>query len=247
MHFLVLIAVVWLFLDETLKKPGKNSSDNNEDETSSTSEDSSSPPSSSDSGIELQMQAASELDSDAPLLEQEAGAQSEEEFFELEDSESVSDYDVSSDTDLLTRVRNRRRSSVSEHFLGYKKKFLQIFSFTKLVRLVIRRITDCVGGLVMCVVCFYTFDYNKLRRRPDCFKRTTSCHPRGVCSWRVIKLFRDRKVFLSILLYGVIAFLAILSNEVSVHCCHAYNIVICNCACHDFLSPLKYFISIYAL
>lgn len=153
----------------------------------------------------------SQPDDKADCSEEE---EDERELFEMEDSESVSDYDVSSDTELIRRVGEKKHFSLSKHYLDYKKKCLQTFSFTKLVRIVRRRTTDCIGGFVTCILCLHAFDCAKLK--PGNLRDKSSGCGRGFVRgmWRVAKLLLDRKVFLSVTLYALIAFLAILSNEV---------------------------------
>ena len=217
----------WLFLDETLKKSATKSADDSVEETSGDSSDS---PCSNDSGIELRLQPASETEVDsaqAPLLDDDGVECSEEdsserELFEMDGSESVSDYDVSSDTELIGRGRSRKYSSMlTRRYLDYKRKCKDTFSFTKLLHLVVRRITDCIGGFYSLFLYFYKFDFAELK--PGNLKDKTAGCGRHLLQGllRTLKLMLDRKVFLSIALYGVVAFLTIITNEV----CKATEII----------------------
>jgi hypothetical protein len=130
-------------------------------------------------------------------------------LFEMDDSESATDseYDATSDTELLRSRRTKR-------FLGceyYKEKCLQYFSILKLFRLVMRRTTDCVGGFVACVACLWAYDCkpHTIRKKSSGCGKALGCRVK-----RTLKFVLDRKVFLSVSLYGIIAFLAIISNEV---------------------------------
>lgn len=199
----------WLFLDETLKTKST------EDSVNETSEDSSDSPHSNDSGIELQADSAQAALLDDDIIESSEEESSERELFEMNETDSVSDYDVSSDTELIRRVRTKKKFSVlTKRCCDYRKKCMDTFSFIKLVHLVIRRITDCIGGLYSLIMYLYKFDFAKLKPG-NLKKKSVGCgHHLLQGLFRGFKLMLDRKVFLSITLYGVIAFLAIISNEV---------------------------------
>lgn len=136
-------------------------------------------------------------------------------LFEIDDSESATDseYDATSDTELLRTRRTKKNFNrfSCEH---YKTKCLHSFNILRLARLVVRRTTDCVGGFITCAVCLWTYDYAKFKPQ-----RESSGYGRalGYGIWRTFKLILDRKVFLSVSLYGIIAYLAIVSNEVTTY------------------------------
>lgn len=142
---------------------------------------------------------------------------------EIDANESTdSEYDAGSDTELLRSQRLTQERFKQEHFnLGrrlkyFKQKCLQTFSLVKLARKVMQRITECVGIFVTCALCIKSLQHKKFK--PQNFRRNsdtlhTVCHE----LLQSFKLLLDRKVFLSIFLYGWIAFLAIITNEV-----HAY-------------------------
>ena len=136
--------------------------------------------------------------------------------FELDDSESATDseYDATSDTELIRSRRYHKHSTFSKRFYDSYRKSLQTFSFVKLARKVLQRITDCVGGFFTCVVCLWNYDYTKCK--PQNVRTRSTGWGKSVANgfWRSFKLILDRKVFLSVSLYGLIAFLAIVSNEV---------------------------------
>jgi hypothetical protein len=134
-------------------------------------------------------------------------------IFEIDDSGTDSDYDATSDTELLVNTRPRKR--VHHYCEHYKEKCLQTFNILKLARLIVKRLIDCAGGFVACLLCLWTYDYTKCK--PHNLRRKTSGYSRafGYGIWRTFKLVLDRRVFLSVLLYAIIGFLAITSNEVS--------------------------------
>lgn len=202
--FLSLVCT-WLFVDETLvKNKDKASSEDGSDNLSDS-------PQSNDSGIELLQPGTT--DSLMPG-DHDYDEQNEIHLFEIDDSESATDseYDATSDTELL---RTRRAKKNFDRFSceHCKTKCLETFNIFKLARLVMKRITDCVGGFVTCAVCLRTYDYTNLK--PSNLQRKSSGYGRTLCNgmWRMFKLILDRRVFLSVSLYGIMAYLAIVSNE----------------------------------
>lgn len=226
-------AVTWLFLDETLVKDKRkidftlnyNENGNPSDETNA-SDNSSDSPYSNDSDIELlqpeiassitsrecESTLQSSLSNSNQLAYQEDEESSGQYTFEIDDSEADtgSDYDISSDTELLQNQRTKKQFNIGTYF-NICKNFFQDFSIMNLFRLVVLRVTDCFGGLVTCVECLWNFDckpYNLGEKTSGCSR--SFIH--GII--RTIKLILDRKVFLSTFLYGVIAFLTITLVEV---------------------------------
>lgn len=132
-----------------------------------------------------------------------------------DESATDSEYDASSDTELLQPVRTKTHFKLNRQFYQrYKNKCFQAFNIFRLARKVVQRITDCVGGFMSCAMCLRTYDYTKCKTQ-NLQKRSSGFgHALGRTIWRTIKLILDRKVFLSVALYGVIAYLAIISNEV---------------------------------
>jgi len=65
-----------------------------------------------------------------------------------EDYNSDSDYDASSDTELLQNMRRmHRRKTVTSNILKYTKACMHAFSPLKLAKKVFQRLTECVGVL----------------------------------------------------------------------------------------------------
>ena len=202
----------WLFLDETLKKNKKR--DSLADSSSA----------GQDSGIELLKPGSNSSDtsSNSQLREEdeiEVGeVNSEEEatsdLFE-EDYDTDSDYDATSDTELLENIRRiNRRNTLKLQIIKFMKACTHTFSLVRLARKVVQRLTECVGVFVVCTVGLSRFDYS--RCRPVNVKDTVSRKWRsaGGNVLKTILLLKDRKVAISISLYGAIAFLAITMNEV---------------------------------
>ncbi len=218
-------AAAWLFLDETLAKKKKDStpSDSQDGDSDPPNETNSSENSHcNDSGVEL-LQSWSTNDPssaedssshDTLLLSEQDEERKEEEMqqFELDDTDS--EYDATSDTELIRSRRNKSHSAFTKKIHESCRKCLQTFSFVKLAQKVLQRLTDCVGGFFTCVLCLWSYDYTKCK--PQNVKKRSSGWGKVVTvgSWRTFKLILDRKVSLSVLLYGFIAFLAIVSNEV---------------------------------
>lgn len=217
LHIISCNAGTWLFVDETLvRSKNKASSKDNDssdppDETNS-SDNSSDPPYSNDSGIELLQ--SNTADKSSVLPEDTEKEEDNVYLFEIDDSGSAtdSDYDARSDTELL--ITRRTNKDIRYYCENYKRKCLQTFSILKLARKVMQRTTDCIGGFVACAACLWTYDYTKCKT--DNLKKKTAGCGQALCLgiWRMFKLMLDRRVFLSVSLYGIIAFLAIISNEV---------------------------------
>ena len=139
-----------------------------------------------------------------PLGDEERESDEEEMLlFELDDSE---DSD-SSTTELLQSRTPRNRDF-------YKEKCLQAFNVLNVARIVMQRVTDCVGSIVSCGLYIWTFNYARCKPS-NLRKKSSQCVGGfGYGVWHIFKLILDRKVFISVLLYGVIAILSIISNEV---------------------------------
>lgn len=214
----MLTAGAWLFLDETHKNkttPEDDQCSSNHDETSS-SDNLSDQPQSNDSGVELLL----------PGTPDASGDEEEEEemqLFDIDDSESGTDseYNATSDTELLRTRRTKKifNRNLCQH---YKSKCLQAFSISKLAHIFVRRVTDCIGGFMACAMCLRTYNYTLCK--PYNLKRRSSSCGRALRSamWRTLKLVLDRKVLISVLLYGIFACLSIISNEVII-CCTCYT------------------------
>lgn len=204
----------WLFLDETLQKKKLNSSSNDSDSI----EDSSDAQDTADSGIELLHPGSNSSDNSSDSQRDNHGIDFEgvEEDGETSDQfasdlDTDSDYDANSDTELLKKCRNRTESG--SRLRNYKESCLQFFSLARLVRKVRQRLTECIGGLMLCAVGIWEFNYSQCK--PLSVKRMkwrSVAH--GV--FRTFLLLRDRKVSLSLGLYGVMAFLSIIINEVPI-------------------------------
>ena len=185
----------WLFLDETLvKRKGSSESEDADPNSFNMLRD---------SGIEMSQPGTTP----GVLLgdekdESDLGVHQFETDEELATEDELSSYDVSPDTELLRNTQN-------QSFKRYCK--LSRHNVLRLQRLIIiRRVMDCAGGLVACVVCLWTYEYSKCKLSN--FRGRGS----GRSVLKKLKLVLDRRVFLPISLYGIIAFLAIVSNEVSI-------------------------------
>lgn len=208
----IFCAGTWLFVDETLvRKKDSDNGDSDPPNGSNSSDSSSDPPYSNDSGIELLQPGTTD---ESSLLQNDDDYDEKEEeemhLFEIDDSDSATDSDyVNSDTELLKS--RRTKTAFDRHsYERYKRKCMQTFNIFKLPHLVMQRTVDCVGGFVACAVCIWTYDYTKCNPH-NLQRKSSGC---GQTLWRTLKLMLDRRVFLSVLLYGIIAFLAIISNEV---------------------------------
>lgn len=211
-------AGTWLFLDETLVKNNKDkditeSADSEPLNEASSSSYSSNTPFSSDSGIEV-LHLGTTDPSVVHSTDEEYNDEKDMHLFELEDSESATDseYDISSDTELLRTSRTIKHFTFYGRFFAhFKNRCFQTYTVSKLARKVMQRITDCIDGFVACAVCLWTYKYANY----DLRRKTSGCgHALVHGIWKTIKVILDRRAFLSVFLYGVIAFLAILHNEV---------------------------------
>ena len=200
-----------MFLDETLvKKKNKTSEDDHDPNETSFSENQ---PQSNDSGVELLQIDASGDDDE----EEEEEREDEMYLLEIDDSESATDskYNATLERELLGTRRTKKtfNRDLCQH---YNSKCLRAFSISKLARIFMRRITDCIGGFVTCAMCLWSYDYTMCK--PHNLKRRSSGCGKALCSamWRTLKLVLDRKVLISVSLYGMFGSLAIVSNEVIV-------------------------------
>lgn len=211
---LLFVAVTWLFLDETLIKKKTNVID--EDEEGDLPEDSSDPLISNDSSIEL-IQPVSNGNPECEFSERTLHSEEDSRKYEFEidecETDTDSNYDISSDTELIQTPGIKKHFNL-HRYLDECKKLLHKFSVRNLFLIVTQRITDCIGGFVSCAVCLRKLDYNKCK--PRNFKEQTSgCgHALVYGVLRTVKLFLDRKVFVSVFLYGILAFLSTTTTEV---------------------------------
>lgn len=122
----------------------------------------------------------------------------------LDDIDSESDSEISLENEPLTPQSDPKESSC--------RSCSETFSIVKLARLVLRRATDCVEGIWSCVL--WIFDCTKWR--PDNLKRKSSGCSQALINGvsRILRLMMDRKVFVSVLIYGAIAFLENVVSEV---------------------------------
>lgn len=205
MHVLTLMYVchylaTWLFLDETLVRHKEVATADSQVITGDHPAESNKSSFANDSGIGLGQQET--FDPAAVSTGYNSGNEYQE-AMKMKDNPLLGDVDSKSDseTELVTPETES------------KKRCLGIFSIVKLAHLILRRVTDCVEGYVSCVL--WIFDCTKCK--PDNFKRKSSGSSQplsdGVC--RVLRLMMDRKVLISVLIYGFIAFLENVVSEVS--------------------------------
>ena len=197
----------WLFLDETLVKQ-KGSSIESEDTDSPDQTNTNSSDMPCDSGIEIP---PPEITPGVLLSDEKDKNGLEVHRFEM-DEEMVTDdelasYDVSPDTELLRNAQKQRYCNLSREKCLHRLRRL----------LIVRRVMDCAGGLVACVVCLWTYEYSKCKLSN---LRGRGSQGLGRSVLRKLKLVLDRRILSSILLYGIIALLSTMSNEVSLHCVH---------------------------
>ena len=228
-HFIVFIhasLAAWLFLDETLvkNKAKKTSSATNTsvepNSCDDSSENSSDTPISNDSGIELVQSKTTDtgvdfgLDAESVRFSsiKDTDDDTEDDRASLVMSESDlntdSEYEVSSDVELLRNARLRK-------WVNKKHKERCFRTISKLTRKVLQRLSECVSAFYTCAMCLCMFDYSKFRT--DNLRKVVTNKGQSLCYGLLstFMLMRDRKVFLSVSLYGIIAFLGIITTEVS--------------------------------
>ena len=198
-----------MFLDETLKKDKKESLSQ---EQSSEGQD---------SGIDLTKESngssnGQSQDSDNESETDESSNREDEtsDVF-LDDIDTDSDYEASSDTELIQNIqRLSQRRKAGLLFGRFKKVCAHMCNPLRLIKKVMQRLTECVGMFV-----FFVTGVKKLisRCKSDRVRHSSRVNWRSIGSnvWKTVLLLKDRRVMISILLYGMIAFLAIIANEVS--------------------------------
>ncbi len=215
----------WLFLDETLVK------DNAKEEFSmnNDSADDLSDPPSRDSGIELNQPSSSDIEMDTQNnsrrlefiqlipsdVDEDNDGDDENDDMDsiIDDSEACTDseYDARSDTELLRRPTShtfKLKTAVKR----YRQKCWHAFSIVRLIRKIVQRITECAGFFGTCLMCLWSI--NCMRQKSSSLKRNI-WEKIGKGIVQTLSLLRDRKVFLSTSLYGLMGFLTIITTEVS--------------------------------
>ncbi len=199
----------WLFLDETLKKDKKESSSYKQSSEGQ------------DSGIDLIKESdgssnGQSQDSDNES-EKDESCNHEDEISHvfLDDIDTDSDYEASSDTELIQNIqRLSQRRKAGFLFGRFKKVCAHMCNPLRLIKKVIQRLAECVGVFV-----FFVTGVKKLlsRCKSDHIRHSSPVNWRSVGSnvWKTVLLLKDRRVMISILLYGIIAFLEIIAYEVS--------------------------------
>ena len=201
-------AGAWLYLDETLKK----------DKITLPAHE---PSESQDSGIDSANTGSNSSDNSSTNRSHD-GDEIEEDILEnrednnsdmiQDDYNTDSEYDASSDTELLQNIRRiNRRKTITSNILKYTKTCMHVFSPIRLARKVLQRLMESVGVFVFCM--------KGIRRIKCSGVRTASTKDTVVkyvkLSLKTIVLLKDRKIILSIFLYGTVAFVSIIINEVS--------------------------------
>lgn len=232
--YLIHNAAAWLFLDETLVKKREISS------MGSSGEIPIDPPNSTDSGIELLQPSDSTYDTDSnhsvilPLVPRDSDDDGNDdsingdEEMNMDENESEpltdSEYDANSDTtELLRCSKSMKHYKFVKHLKEHGYSCLRAFDPRKLVRKMVQRLTECVGGFVMCAACLFTFEYGS-KCRPDYLRlKLSNGHSIASGLKKSLMLVVDRRVFISILLYAWMAFLSIIQNEVRVTFVYSYH------------------------
>lgn len=200
-----------MFLDETLIKEKDSTPSDSNSRVSNASTESDIEPHQPGDSTSIEHNSSQ----DVLLIPEEREEEMHE--FEIDDSESATDseYDATSDTELIQTRNPPHHSIMKKRLQKSYKKCLEIFSLIRLARKVMQRLTDCIGGLLTCVMCLWSYNYSQCK--PHNIGTRSSDFGKVLANglWRTFKLLLDRKVFVSISLYGAIAFLAIISNEVS--------------------------------
>ena len=211
-----LVSVTWLFLDETLHK------------TKSVSEDVAnigrSSPSNEDSGIGLNPASQSVDDSDTEMIDLTTAAAADSKQLETtaivdSDIDTESDFEsVTSDTELLIQTNTNLQGEPTKL---HRKKLQSILSSLNPLPLFItikNRFSDCFRTLVICFTCIASCEL--------CSKLKAGgwrCTPQGLRSGaatrlkqlgQTARLLADRRIFLSVSLYGLTSFIFIMQNEV---------------------------------
>lgn len=185
-------------------------------------DDSSLTPNTTNSGIEL-VQCESNSVNSCPQdnseidIEQEKGKDGESSSL-WSDLDTDSEYDANSDTELLENLKRMKYDSFCSRLREQKKSCLRVFSLAKLARKVKQRVTECIGCFTLCVVGMWKFNYSRCCKHLS-VKRRFSMEWRSVArgALKTVLLLRDRKVSISIGLYGLTAFICIIVNEVPIH------------------------------
>ena len=130
------------------------------------------------------------------------------------DLDTDSDYDASSDTELLDNLRRKKYSNYWSHLCKCLEACVGAVCLVALARKVKQRVTECVGVLMLCVACLW--GCRGLQCKHLSVKTTLSMKWRSAARgvFRVLLLLRSRKVSISISLYGTSAFLTIILTEV---------------------------------
>ena len=147
-------------------------------------------------------------DNDAMLFENNYGEKAQTENRTI-DTDSESDSDLGVEVELVRTEGRPKRCCIAS---TYKKRCAEIFSVRKLACLLVRRTTDCLEGFVSCVK--WVFDCAKFRPGNVKKRSSGSCQTFSIGARRACKLLLDRKVSISVLIYGIIAFLENIVSEV---------------------------------
>ena len=149
----------WLFLDETLKKDKKRSSpsDHSSEGHDSGIELLNAGSNSSDTSYNCHLQEGNEIEVSEVKDEEEATSDTFE-----DDYNTDSDYDATSDTELLENIRRiNMRKTMKSLIYKFVKACMHTFSLVRLARKVMQRLTECVGMFVFCAVAI---------RKPDVYQ-----------------------------------------------------------------------------
>ena len=211
----------------------EDSTGNDHHSTTLETKDSSGSLLSNDSGIELKMNGC---DSDTELIDvtqPEKDDHDDELIMAESDIDTDSDFDrVNSDTELLISERNEFRNSNTHSTRSRWSRFFKCLIPSCFIsqcgprrcyNSVRNSLTDSYGCVVMCVECLSSCGNS-------CTRRWTPGESRGQANptlkrmcysiLNLICLIFDRRVFLYTLLYSILAFCAIICNEVNYLCYH---------------------------
>ena len=128
---------------------------------------------------------------------------------------TVNDTESGTDTDIL--IEPSKSAQNGRHNVAFAtrvKKAIRTFSFTSLGKKFIRHHKEqCVA----CCHCYYTKSRSQSLRSLITSRKTWKQLGQGIISnlKQIIRLFLDRRVMLSTVVYGLMGYAAIMTNEVS--------------------------------
>ena len=172
---------------------------------------------SSDSGIEIMHQLDSKnSDSDTEMIDLTPSETDTEQLIMAEsDIDTESDFEtVTSDTELLIRERNEIENTNAQNLQRRRTLKDHCNPLASLAKMK-TRLLNCFSSLAACVTCIANYDYKvKCTPRNTRSAATKLARATGRNFKQIFELLKDRQIFVSTLLYGLMCFLAIITQEV---------------------------------